>query len=57
MHQRPQLALLVSGRNKGVLTGLATFARTFPQVTPLVVGTGGILLEVFLSTPVQAWFA
>lgn len=56
MHQRPQLALLVSGRNKGVLTGLATFARTFPQVTPLVVGTGGIPLEVFLSTPVQAGF-
>lgn len=46
-----------SGRNKGVLTGLETFAKTFPNVTQLVVGTGGIPLEVFLSTPVQAWLA
>lgn len=46
-----------SGRNKGVLTGLETFAKTFPNVTKLVVGTGGIPLEVFLSTPVQAWLA
>ncbi|WGZ96452.1 MAG: DUF4143 domain-containing protein [Candidatus Thiothrix putei] len=46
-----------SGRNKGVLTGLETFAKTFPNVTQLVVGTGGIPLEVFLSTPVQVWLA
>lgn len=45
-----------SGRNKGVLTGLDAFAKQFPNVTKLVVGTGGIPLEVFLATPVQAWF-
>lgn len=45
-----------SGRNKGVLTGLDAFAKQFPNVTRLVVGTGGIPLEVFLATPVQAWF-
>ncbi len=46
-----------SGRNKGVFTGLEAFAGTFPNVTKLVVGTGGIPLDVFLSTPLQAWFA
>lgn len=46
-----------SGRNKGVLSGLAAFAKQFPHVTPLVVGTGGIPLEVFLATPVSAWFS
>ncbi len=45
-----------SGRNKGVLTGLDAFAQQFPNVTKLVVGTGGIPVEVFLATPVQAWF-
>ncbi len=45
-----------SGRNKGVLTGLEAFAKQFPNVTQLVVGTGGIPLAMFLATPVQAWF-
>lgn len=45
-----------SGRNRGVLAGLEAFAKLFPNVTKLVVGTGGIPLDVFLATPVQAWF-
>lgn len=44
-----------SGRNKGVFSGLEAFASQFPGVTKLVVGTGGIPLEVFLATPVEAW--
>lgn len=46
-----------SGHNKGVLTGLERFAGQFPHVTPLVVGTGGIPLDIFLATPVQTWFS
>jgi hypothetical protein len=45
-----------SGRNRGALAGLEAFAKHFPNVTKLVVGTGGIPLDVFLATPVQAWF-
>lgn len=45
-----------SGRNRGALGGLEAFAKHFPNVTKLVVGTGGIPLEVFLATPVQTWF-
>lgn len=45
-----------SGRNRGVITGLEKFAGQFPNVTPLLVGTGGVPLEVFLTTPVVEWF-
>ncbi len=44
-----------SGRNKGVLAGLNTFVSGFFDATRLVVGSGGIPLERFLSTPVEAW--
>lgn len=45
-----------SGRNKGSLSGLNTFTHQFPSVIPLVVGTGGVPLEIFLTTPVLGWF-
>lgn len=45
-----------SGRNRGVITGLEKFAGQFPNVTPLLVGTGGVPLEVFLTTPLVEWF-
>lgn len=44
-----------SGRNKGSLGGLGSFARTFGTRTSLVVGTGGVPLELFLSTPPENW--
>ncbi|PID49499.1 MAG: hypothetical protein CR991_05560 [Proteobacteria bacterium] len=47
-----------SGRHKGVLIGLKSFARHFDQykVIPLIVGTGGIYVELFLKTPSVDWF-
>jgi hypothetical protein len=44
-----------SGRNKGALAGLNTFTSGFSDATSLVVGSGGIPLERFLSAPVEAW--
>jgi hypothetical protein len=44
-----------SGRNKGALAGLSEFGRQFPSLPGLIVGTGGIPLEVFLTTPPQNW--
>lgn len=44
-----------SGRNKGVLAGLNAFASSFSGAASLVVGTGGIPVESFLSAPVGAW--
>jgi len=44
-----------SGRNKGSLAGLSEFSRQFLSLPGLVVGTGGVSLEMFLSTPPQAW--
>lgn len=44
-----------SGRNKGVLAGLQTFRSSFADATALVAGSGGIPLDLFLSTPVDVW--
>jgi uncharacterized protein len=45
-----------SGRNKGTLEGLAEFRRAFGGTAgTLVVGTGGIPLDVFLATQPKAW--
>lgn len=44
-----------SGRNKGALAGLNVFSSSFSGAASLVVGTGGIPLERFLSAPVEAW--
>lgn len=44
-----------SGRSKGALTGLELFATSFGTGPGLVVGTGGVALDVFLATPPQAW--
>ena len=46
-----------SGRNKGALTGLETFRRRFESQPGLLIGTGGIPLETFLATPIEAWIA
>lgn len=46
-----------SGRNKGVLTGLETFRRRFDSQPGLLIGTGGVPLDTFLATPVEAWLA
>ena len=44
-----------SGRSKGALAGLAAFASAFGTGKGLVVGTGGVPLELFLSTPAADW--
>lgn len=44
-----------SGRNKGALAGLDAFASSYTSAAKLVVGTGGIPLETFLSKPVETW--
>lgn len=55
-HGQRALAIEVkSGRSKGTLTGLAGFSRSFDVPTGLVVGTGGVPLDIFLTTPPEAW--
>ena len=44
-----------SGRNKGALTGLERFTRSFATRPGLVVGTGGIPLTEFLARPALDW--
>lgn len=44
-----------SGRSKGALAGLSSFANAYPAAVPLVVGTGGVALATFLSQPAQNW--
>jgi tRNA(Met) C34 N-acetyltransferase TmcA len=44
-----------SGRGKGALTGLAAFSRQFNAPAGFVVGSGGIPLDIFLTTPPEAW--
>lgn len=44
-----------SGRNKGALAGLQTFANSFGNCRRIVVGTGGIPLDTFLATPAHEW--
>lgn len=44
-----------SGRQAGRLAGLDRFRRDYPDARLLVVGTGGIQLEEFLSTPAEQW--
>jgi hypothetical protein len=39
------------------LAGLQTFLSSFSGATGLVVGTGGIPLDTFLSAPVEMWIA
>lgn len=46
-----------SGRNKGALAGLNIFAHTYPTAAALVIGTGGVSLQDFLSQPGAAWLA
>ena len=44
-----------SGRRSGSLSGLDAFYEKFHPTTSLIVGTGGMALERFLSTPVERW--
>ena len=44
-----------SGRSKGALTGLKIFAESFKTSPGLLVGTGGVPLDVFFTTPPEAW--
>ncbi len=44
-----------SGKASTSFSGLDAFATTFKSAKSLVVGTGGIDLERFLSTPVEYW--
>lgn len=44
-----------SGRSKGSMSGLAGFSRSFNAPAGLVVGAGGIPLNVFLKTSPEAW--
>lgn len=44
-----------SGRPPTAFPGLDAFARKFKSAKRLIVGSGGIPLEAFLSTPVARW--
>ncbi|WP_424948440.1 DUF4143 domain-containing protein [Candidatus Spongiihabitans sp.] len=44
-----------SGNLSGTLPGMDAFARKFKPTRKLLVGTDGISLEKFLSTPVGHW--
>lgn len=44
-----------SGRSKGALPGMEKFCRNFGTQTGLVVGSGGVALEVFFTTPPERW--
>ena len=44
-----------SGRNKGAFPGFAAFSKQWATADGRVVGTGGIPLDLFLSTPPVAW--
>ncbi len=44
-----------SGRRQGRLAGLAAFQVRFPDAKPLVVGTGGVPLNEFLSEGAEYW--
>ena len=44
-----------SGRNKGALNGLRSFAENFKTSDSLLVGTGGVPLEQFLTLGAEEW--
>lgn len=44
-----------SGRKAGKLQGIKHFKQRFPKAETLIVGTGGICLEEFLSKPAEHW--
>jgi predicted AAA+ superfamily ATPase len=44
-----------SGRNKGALSGLRAFAESFKTGDSLLVGTGGVPLEQFLTVGAEEW--
>lgn len=45
-----------SGKKKGGLPGMEAFSAAFKPERRLLVGTGGIDIEEFLSSPVERWF-
>ncbi len=45
-----------SGKKREAPSGLAQFKKLFNPYRILLVGTGGIELELFLSTPITDWF-
>lgn len=46
---------VTSGRRKGSLPGMTTFAQAFRPSRRLLVGRQGIPLDEFLSRPAEAW--
>lgn len=44
-----------SGRNKGALSGLRSFTASFKTSGSLLVGTGGVTLERFLTVGAEGW--
>lgn len=45
-----------SGRRKRSISGLAMFKERFPSADTMIVGTGGVPFEEFLSVPTRYWF-
>ena len=39
-----------SGHNMGNVSGLTAFAQQFPQAQPLIIGTGGMPLDLWLQS-------
>lgn len=44
-----------SSIKKELLSGMSAFLAQYPAAKPLLIGNGGIPLEQFLLTPVEAW--
>lgn len=45
-----------SGRRKRNVSGLVMFKKRFPSADTMIVGTGGVSFEEFLSVPAHHWF-
>ncbi len=44
-----------SGRKKVTLPGIEAFSKEFPVQKKLLIGSGGIPMEEFLSSPIERW--
>ena len=55
-HEGRLFAIEVKSGRVRALHGMEKFVKSHSSAVPLLVGTGGITLEQFLSTPPTAWF-
>ena len=55
-HEGRLFAIEVKSGRVRALHGMERFVKSHPSAVPLLVGTGGMPLEEFLSKPPTAWF-